>query len=58
MPTLYLQHQKTARRYQIVRIDRTRNVIQLRSEAGTEFEEPYDKDRIKQMGYELVTEDA
>lgn len=52
---LYFRNEKTGKRYEVISIDKAKNVIRLKGSAA-EFEEPYDKDRFKRLGYVLEKE--
>jgi len=54
---LYLENKQTRRRYLIVRLNKDTGKVTLRGEHA-EFEEVYDKDRFKAMGYTLVKEES
>ena len=47
----YLINTRTNRRFEIVKLDRDKNLLTLRGETGGVFEEPYDKARLKALGY-------
>jgi hypothetical protein len=49
--TSYLFNTRTNRRFEIIRIDREKNLLTLRGETGGVFEEPYDKAKLKELGY-------
>lgn len=57
MTVLYLRNTHTNRRYRIVHLDRENNKIVLRGDHA-EFEEDYDKQRFKALGYVLEQGDA
>lgn len=50
-----LVHQSTGRRYEVMSFDRTANTVKLRGQFGT-FDEPFDKARFRELGYELTKE--
>jgi ASC-1-like (ASCH) protein len=52
---IYFRNVKTGRRYEIVRFSDDKKHVVLRGEVS-EFKEPYDKERFKQLGYELERE--
>jgi hypothetical protein len=54
---LYLVHGETKRKYEVLAVDRTANTIKLKGEQAT-FEETYNPERFKQLGYTLVKEEA
>jgi len=56
---LYFRNAKTGKRYEVVKLDKAVGKVTLKGEMAT-FEEVYDKDRFKRMGYVLEqgTEDA
>jgi hypothetical protein len=47
----YLINTRTNRKFEIVKLDRDKNLLTLRGETGGVFEEPYDKIRLKALGY-------
>jgi len=49
--TSYLFNTRTNRKFEIIRIDREKNLLTLRGETGGVFEEPYDKAKLKGLGY-------
>lgn len=55
MAELFFRNVKTGRKYKVLRIDKEKGEITLKGEYS-EFTEPYDKDRFKRLGYELVKE--
>jgi hypothetical protein len=55
--TNYLLNTRTNRKFEIVAIDRKKNMLTLRGETGGVFEEPYDKPRLKELGYTYVQKD-
>lgn len=52
---VYLEHTKTKRRYEIVKVDAATKMVTLRGKHAT-FEEPFDKEKLKSMGYTMVKE--
>jgi hypothetical protein len=50
---MFLEHSQTERRYEIVAVSDDKSKITLKGEHGT-FEEDYDKDKFKRLGYKLV----
>lgn len=52
--TSYLVNTRTNRRFEIIKIDRDKNLLTLRGETGGMFEEPYDKAHLKSLGYTYV----
>jgi hypothetical protein len=56
--TSYLINTRTKRKFEIVRIDREKNLLTLRGETGGVFEEPYDKSKLKELGYEYIQKDG
>jgi len=54
----YLLNTKTNRKFEIVKLDRETNTLTLKGETGGRFEEPYDKVRLKGLGYVYVREDG
>ncbi len=55
--TSYLINTRTSRKFEIVKIDRSKNLLTLRGETGGVFDEPYDKSRLKELGYKYVQKD-
>lgn len=55
--TSYLINTRTNRKFEIIKIDRDKNLLTLRGETGGVFEEPYDKPRLKELGYSYVQKD-
>ena len=55
--TSYLLNTRTNRRFEIIKIDRDKNLLTLMGETGGVFEEPYDKARLKSLGYAYVQKD-
>jgi hypothetical protein len=55
--TSYLLNTRTNRAFEIIKIDRNKNLLTLRGETGGVFEEPYDKTRLKELGYKYVQKD-
>jgi hypothetical protein len=55
--TSYLVNTRTKRKFEIVKIDRDKNLLTLKGETGGQFEEPYDKARLKALGYTYVQQD-
>lgn len=56
--TSYLINTRTSRKFEVVKIDRDKNLLTLRGETGGVFEEPYDKSKLKELGYAYVQKDA
>ena len=56
--TSYLLNTKTNRRFEIIKLDKDKNLLTLRGETGGVFEEPYDKARLKSLGYIYKQKDA
>lgn len=52
MAKVYFRHAKTGKRFEVVRFDNKTNVMTLRGEHA-EFEQPYDKEQFKRLGYTL-----
>jgi hypothetical protein len=52
---LYLKNAKTGKKYEIVGVDRAKNLVTLRG-THAEFTETFDKDRFKRLGYTLEKE--
>lgn len=52
--TSYLVNTRTSRKFEIVKLDRDKNLLTLRGETGGVFEEPYDKSKLKELGYQYV----
>jgi hypothetical protein len=55
--TSYLLNTRTNRKFEIVKIDRDKNLLTLRGETGGVFEEPYDKSKLKELGYKYIQKD-
>jgi hypothetical protein len=55
--TSYLLNTRTNRKFEIISIDRTKNLLTLKGETGGQFEEPYDKARLKDLGYTYVQQE-
>ena len=55
--TSYLINTRTQRKFEIIKIDREKNLLTLRGETGGVFEEPYDKSKLKELGYQYVQKD-
>jgi hypothetical protein len=56
MPS-YLVNMRTGRKFEIIKLDRDKNLLTLRGETGGQFEEPYDKPKLKSLGYTYVQEE-
>ena len=54
--TYYLINTRTNRKFEIIKLDRGKNLLTLKGETCGVFDEPYDKARIKELGYEYVQE--
>ena len=54
MPKVFFENTKTKKRYELVGLSADRSTMTLKGEYA-EFVEPYDKERLKQLGYKLVT---
>lgn len=57
---LFFENIKIGKRFEVVRFDKERGVVVLRSNYA-EFEEEYSKEKFEKLGYKLVkveTEDA
>lgn len=57
MTKQYLLNTRTNRKFEIVKLDRDKNTLTLRGETGGVFEEPYDKAKLKELGYQYVQKD-
>lgn len=57
MTELFFRNAKTNRKYKVIRINKEKGEITLKGEYS-EFTEPYDKERFKRLGYELVKEES
>jgi hypothetical protein len=55
--TSYLVNTRTGRKFEIIKVDRAKNILTLKGETGGIFEEPYDKPRLKELGYRYVQKD-
>lgn len=53
MPKLYLENEKTKNRYEIVSLDKENGKVTLRS-GDTTFDEVYNPEAFKRMGYKLI----
>lgn len=53
MTKAYLEHEKTGKRFEVLGLNREAGTVKLKGEFAT-FEEPFDKERLKKMGYSLV----
>jgi hypothetical protein len=52
---LFFRHRQTGALYQVLRMDKEKNRIWLKSkETGTEFDEDYSKEKFEKLGYEIV----
>ena len=52
--TYYLLNTRTSRKFEILALDRKKNILTLKGETGGVFQEPYDKARLKELGYQCV----
>ncbi len=52
MTKLYLVHDTTKRRFEVMQVDRENERITLKGEHAT-FDEKYDPPRFKQLGYRI-----
>lgn len=57
MAKVYLVNKDTGRRFQVIKVDKARNEITLKGEM-CQWCEPYDKEELQRMGYEVVREEA
>lgn len=57
MTTLTLVHTETARRFEVLNVDRDAGTILLKGEHAT-FTEKYDPARFKALGYRLEKKEA
>lgn len=55
--TSYLLNTRTNRKFEIIAIDRNKNTLTLKGETGGVFEEPYDKPKLKELGYVYTQKD-
>lgn len=55
MTKVFFKHTKTGKMYRVISVDKVNKTIKLKGEHA-EFEEPYDVERFKKMGYELHKE--
>jgi hypothetical protein len=53
----YLVNTRTGRKFEIIAFDPKNNMLTLKGETGGRFEEPYDKPRLKELGYSYVQKD-
>lgn len=58
MADLYLVNDKTGKKYKILKFDQAAGKVRLVGEQGIEFEEKYDKETFKKLGYELKQGEA
>ena len=59
MTKIYLKNDKTGARYEIVRMDKTKTppeVVLKGENSEVEFTEPFDREKLKRMGYSPVQE--
>ena len=52
--TSYLLNIKTNRKFEILGLNREKNLLTLRGETNGIFEEPYDKVHLKELGYTYI----
>ena len=57
MSKLYFRNLTTDKRFELVSMDKEKNVVTLKGEYST-FTEPYDKERFKKNGYVLEQGDS
>jgi hypothetical protein len=55
--TSYLLNTRTGRKFEIIALDKNKNLLTLKGETGGVFEEPYDKHKLKSLGYVYVQEE-
>lgn len=55
--TSYLINTRTNRKFEIIKIDRVKNLLTLKGETGGQFDEPYDKVKLKELGYQYIQKD-
>lgn len=53
----YLKSTKTGEEYEIVKQDKEKNKIWLKDKNGVVFDENFDKERLKKLGYVPVVKD-
>lgn len=53
MSKVFLKNNKTGKQYEVVNVDKDRNVVILKGQFN-QFEEPFDKARFKELGYDLI----
>lgn len=53
MAEVFFEHLKTKKRYAVVRFDKDHGKVRLKGESGLEFDERYNPDMFRQMGYTL-----
>jgi hypothetical protein len=53
----YLKSTKTGEEYEIIKQDTKQNKIWLKDKNGVVFDETFDKERLKKMGYEPIVKD-
>lgn len=50
---VYFESANTRKRYAVIGFDEARKKVRLKSEDGFEFDETYNPEMFRQMGYEL-----
>ena len=59
MPKHVLVNRNTQRRFEIIKLDPETKVMTLRGvETGGTFEDKFDPDHLKELGYDLVKEEV
>lgn len=53
MQALFLENKTTKRKFRVIKFDKEEGRIYLKGDYG-EFDDEYDKERFKKMGYEMV----
>lgn len=56
MPKLFFEHEKTKKRFEIVRFNEADKTVTLKGPTS-EFTDDYDKELYKKLGYKLVKEE-
>ena len=57
MTEIYLRHTETGKQYKVVKFDRENGKITLQG-PHAQFDEDFDKERFKRLGYSMVKGDA
>lgn len=57
MSKVFFRNLQTDKRYEVIALDKEKQVVTLRGEHAT-FQEPYDPARFKRLGYVLEKEES